>query len=66
MRFRRTSLVWKVTGFFFLFGLLVSYLGLVVYGTISTTVVLGSVERLVRSAVDAAIPIRSEAMVSAL
>ena len=55
-----------MTGFFLIFGLLVSYLGLVVYGTISTTVAIEAVERLVRSAVDAAIPIRSDALVSTL
>lgn len=55
-----------MTGFFLIFGLLVSYLGLVVYGTISTTVAIEAVERLVRSAVDAAIPIRSDALVSSL
>jgi hypothetical protein len=55
-----------MTGFFLIFGLFASYLGLVVYGTIATTMALGSVERLIQGAVDTVIPLRSEALVSTL
>jgi hypothetical protein len=66
MRRFAVSLTWKMTAFFALFGLFVSYLGIVLYGTQATTYAISSAESAIRSAAAEFLPDRSDAFVRKL
>ena len=66
MRRFYVSLAWKMTASFAIFGLLVSYLGIVIYGTRMTSGIVSSLGLALNTTVSQFLPDRSEAFLSHL